>query len=68
MLRMRSRVKEEGFLKSGDVAVHISDRFCEGEGYNVSINGKTPGLDDLSLPLGAMVQYSMCEDGKWQAA
>ena len=62
MLWMRSRVKDERPLKSGDFTVNIGDRFCEGDGYSVSVNGKIPGLDDLCLPLGSMVQYLMCED------
>ena len=68
MLRMISRVQGEFFLKSGDVAVNISDRFCEKEEYGVIIKGRTPGLDDLGLPLGAMVQYSMRENEEWRAA
>ena len=39
----------------------ISAIDSEEEGYSVIIGGRTPGLDDLDLPLGAMVQYSMCE-------
>ena len=65
---MRSMVKGERCLKSGDDAVNIDNRFCEGEGYSVSINDMMPGINDLGLPFDAIVQYSMCEDGEWRAA
>ena len=66
---MISRVQGECFLKSGDLAVNIGDRFCEEEDtVSVIINGRTQGLEDLGLPLGAIVQYSMLENNEWRAA
>ena len=60
MLRVRSRVQGVCVLKSGDIAVNIGDRFCEEEGYSVTINGRMLELSDLALRLGGMVLNIQC--------
>jgi hypothetical protein len=65
---MISRVQGDCVLNLGNVAVNISDRFCEEDGYGVIINGRMPGLDDIGLRSEAMVQYSMRENEEWRVA
>ena len=55
-------------MEKGDVTVNIKDRLCEVEESGVIINGRTPGLDDLGIPLVAMIQYSLPENEEWRAA